>query len=257
MKNWIKISIIIICLFAGPSFFSLLIKEEPKPTPNNEGVVAKVKKVIDTSNWNEYINTQLGFSMKIPLEVPTICRCDENQGGSTPLKVFEDNQNGVIYISQEYYYDANWSQPEQKFIEECEKIIYSLESLKKEEEGYSLAGRSSHPFLGWKIIINNPKDDNEIIEYVKENFGSTCSIVLNDLQKDGNYRINISGRNLIENGVRVMDENCYTNFAYKILYSPEKQKMMSLILGQECTFQSFPDMSQCYDDKIVESFKFE
>ncbi|MFA5730011.1 MAG: hypothetical protein WC938_02205 [Candidatus Paceibacterota bacterium] len=257
MKNWIKIFIIILCLFIGPTLFSLLIKEEPKPIPNNEGVVSKVKRVVDTSDWNEYINTQLGFSMKIPLKVSTICRCDEKQEEGTPLKVFEDNQNGVIYISQEYYYDANWSQPEQRFIGECNKITYSLELLKKEEENKYYTGRSSRPFLGWKIIINNPKNDDELIGFVKQNFGPTCSIVLNDLQKDGNYQINISGRNLIENGVRVMDENCYTNFAYKILYSPEKQKMMSLILGQECTFQSFPDMSQCYDDKMTESFKFE
>ncbi|MFZ2390567.1 MAG: hypothetical protein WAW15_01995 [Minisyncoccales bacterium] len=256
MKNWIKIFIIILCLFIGPSLFSLLIKEEPAPTPVNEGVVAKVKKVVDTSNWNEYINTQLRFSMKIPLEVPTLYRCDENQGGSTPLKVFEDNQSGAIYISQEYYYDANWSQPEQRFIGECDKITYSLESLKKEEEGYSLAGRSSHPFLGWKIIINNPKDDNEIIKYVKENFGSGCIISDRTLQKDSNYKISLAPEEEGKDG-EAWWGSCALNFAYTILYSPEKQKMLSLILGQECTFQSFPDMSQCYDDKIVESFKFE
>lgn len=261
MKNWTKISIIILCLFVGPFLFSLLIKEVPVFIPANQGVVADIKKPIDTSTWTNYINTQLGFSMKIPLEVPTLHKCSsDGQTENTPLKVYEDNRNGTVYISQEYYYGVKWSQAEQKYVGECNKITYSLESLKKEEEATYSSGLSSHPFLGWKIIINNPKNNDELINFVKQNFGSTCSVTINDLQKDGNYQINISGRNLTENGEKIMDENCYTNFAYKILYSPEKQRMMSLILGQECTFGTDPLISssyQCYDEEMIKNFKFE
>jgi hypothetical protein len=261
MKNWTKISIIIMCLFIGPSLFSLLIKEEPISIPATQGVVANIKKPIDTSTWTNYTNTQLEFSIKIPIEVPTLHKCSSNeQTENTPLKVYEDNQNGTVYISQEYYYGVKWSQSEQKYVGECDKINYSLESLKKEEETAYSSGLSSHPFLGWKIIINNPKDDDEMINFVKQNFGSTCSIALKDLQKDGNYQININGKNLVENGVKVMDENCYTNFAYKILYSPEKHKLMSVIIGQECTFGTDPSISssyQCYDEEMIKSFKFE
>jgi hypothetical protein len=259
MKKISKILIIVFCIIIGPFLLSFLIKEEPKTKPVNQGVVANIKKSVDTSSWINYSNSVLGFSIKIPLEVPTLYRCDNKQAGNTPLRVFEDNQSGAVYISQEYYYDANWSQAEQKFIGGCDKINYSLELLKREEATKYLSGLASHPFLGWKIIIDNPKSENEVDNFVKKNFGSNCGIISKDLQEDGNYQIKIKGRDLIENGAGVMDENCYTNFVYKIIYSPEKNKLMSTILGQECTFGTDPSIRssyQCYDDTIIKSFKF-
>jgi len=261
MKAWIKVSIIAICIFIGIFLYLYNKKESSIDSLSvNQGMIAPIKNPIDTSSWTNYTNNQLGFSIKIPPEVPTLYRChpDGRQTAETPLKVYEDNQNGAVYISQEYYYDANWSQTEQKFISNCDKITYSLEYLKSEENKYK-SGLASHPFLGWKIIINNPQNDSEVDSFVRQNFGPTCSITSKNLQEDGNYQISITGRNLTENGVAIMDETCFTNFSYKILYSPDKQKMMSVILGQECTFGTDPSASpyQCYDDEMIKSFKFE
>jgi hypothetical protein len=250
--------IVFLLILSGAVLFQLN-KKGPVPVSINLKSEVAVPKPIDTSTWTDYTNNQLGFSIKIPPQVPTLYRCPDKQIGNTPVKAYIDDQNGAVYISAEYYYDADWSQPEQKYIGACDKITYSLESLKKEESGKYASGRGSHPFLGWKIIINDPKDDNEVDSFVKQNFGSTCSIISKDLQSDGNYQIVIKGRDLIENGEGIMDENCYTNFVYKILYSQEKHKLMSVILGQECTFGTDPseqDSYQCYDDSMIKSFKF-
>jgi hypothetical protein len=260
MKNWIKVLIILACIVIIPTLLSFLIKKEPEVKSVNQGVVVNIKKPVDTSSWVNYSNSELGFSIKIPLEVPTLYRCGNKQIGNTPLRVFEDNQNGTVYISQEYYYDANWSQSEQKYIGGCDKVNYSLELLKREEAIEYLSGLASHPFLGWKIIIDNPKNEDEVDDFVRRNFGSTCTIISKDLQANGDYQINIKGRDLTENGAGIMDENCYTNFVYKIIYSPEKNKLMSTILGQECTFGTDPSIQssyQCYDDAMINSFKFE
>lgn len=261
MKAWIKASIATICILIG-IFLYFCGKKESTEEAINQEMVAPVKIPVDTSSWKNYTNSLLGFSIKIPPEVPTLYRCRpaDRQTADTPLKVYEDNQNGAVYISQEYYYDANWSQPEQKFVGNCDKITYSLEFLKNEEENKYTSGLASHPFLGWKIIINNPQNDNEVDDFIKQNFGSTCTIISKNLQENGYYQISITGRkNLKENGVAIMDETCYTNFSYKILYSPEEQKLMSVILGQECTFGTDPSAYpyQCYDDEMIKSFKFE
>jgi len=243
-KYLLMFFVLIIILIIGELF--LLNKKESTSTLN-EKILPNIEKQIDSSLWTNYTNNQLGFSIKIPLEVPTIYRCNENQGGNTPLKVFEDNQNGVIYISQDYYYDANWSQSEQKYIGECSKIIYSLESFKKEVV---------NPFLGWKITINNPKNDAEVDTFIKQNFGSTCTVKSKESQSDGNYKITIKGKDV---GQNLMDTDCLINFQYEILYSPEKNKLMSVVLGQSCTFgtnPSTPSTYQCYDAEMIKSFKF-
>ncbi|MFZ3054476.1 MAG: hypothetical protein WA091_00635 [Minisyncoccales bacterium] len=258
LKNCIKILSVVIPI-SIIVFLVLSSEEKPisSPLPVDKGIVANIKKPVDTSNWTNYLNSQLGFWIKIPPEVPTLYRCPDNtQSGNTPLGIYEDNQNGIVYISAEYYYDANWSYLDQKFIGSCDKITYSLESLENRENDNGLYIASSQkPFLGWKIVIRKAENEEDVLKYIKENFGSTCTIVSKNLQNDGNYQINIKGRDLTENGQRIMDETCLTNFVYKILYSPEKNKLMSVVLGQECTFSTNP--SQCCDEEMFKSFRFE
>ncbi len=141
MKKRIKISVIVIIIFLFIGIFLLLNKKEIalKPAENNivtnNNIVTDIKKPIDTSAWTNYKNDQLGFSMKIPLEVPTLHRCSsDNQTENTPLKIYEDNQNGIVYISAEYYYDVFWSQAEQKYIGNCDKVNYSLEFLENKKK---------------------------------------------------------------------------------------------------------------------------
>jgi hypothetical protein len=252
MKNWIKVLIIIVCILIIPFLLSLLIKKESELKVNNEGTIANIKKPVDTSNWIEYSNEVLGFSIKIPPESYGAYRCYPRKTIFVPVKVFEDNINNAVYIAEEYYYEAdNYGSDNEG---ECKKIIQSLESLRENEKV-----KARKPFLGWKIVINNIEDDNDIISFIKDNFGSTCTISFKDLQTDGSYRIIIKGRDLTENEQSIMDESCFTNFAYRIIYSPEKEKMMSVALGQEGTFQTNPEEPstyQYYEDEMLKSFEF-
>jgi hypothetical protein len=253
MKNWIKILIIALCIIAGPSLLSQLIEKEPEPQPVNKGVVAKIKKPIDTSAWIEYSNSQLGFSIKIPPESYGVYRCSPRKAISVPVKVFEDNANNAIYIAEEYYYDADAYGTDNEG--ECEKTIQSLESFKETGEEV----KAQKPFLGWKIIVNEVKDKEEVLKYIKENFGSQCIIQAEFLKENGNYEIYLIGEGKKAEGDPWYG-SCSLGSTYKIIYSPEKQKIMSVVLGQEGTFQTNPEEPstyQYYEDEMLKSFKFE
>ncbi|MFA5368755.1 MAG: hypothetical protein WC303_01955 [Candidatus Paceibacterota bacterium] len=245
-QKYLFILFVLALIFIG-GFLFFSNKKEKAPVINNPNNGIITPKLIDTSSWTNYANAQLGFSIIIPLEINGKVRCSDMQATNVPVKVFADNSNGLVYISQAYYYDA-WDQAQQKMTDQCKKITPTLDSLR---DGY---------ILGWKIVINDIKNDEDILKYVKENFGPTCSITDRGLQKDGNYQISIKGRDLTENGEVTMDPTCLTNFVYKILYSQEKQKLMSVALGQECSFGTDPSVQssyQCYDNTMIQSFKFQ
>ncbi|MFZ3057918.1 MAG: hypothetical protein WA092_02625 [Minisyncoccales bacterium] len=242
MKNWIKIFIIILCLFAGPSFFSFLIKEEPKPTPNNEGVVAKVKRVVDTSNWNEYINTQLGFSIKIPPETQGLDRCGGSKESLVPVKIFQDNSNNAVYITPEYYHDYR--------NEKCEKIEASLASLQAQ-------GNINKPFTAWKIDVVKINNLDDIKKFIDDYYHNGCIYGSQQLNKDGLYDIYVTddGKTTDENGL-----GCPGEMHYKILYSPERQKMISVKLSIDYDFFLYEGPSggfENFDQEMVKSLKFE
>jgi len=262
-KKILIILTILLFLFVITFFWINNIKKEIKPLPlNNNPIITEPKKSIDTSSWKNYTNNQLGFSIKIPLEVPTLYRCpSNNQNGHTPLETYEDNQNGIVYISAQYYYDAKWSQAEQEYIGGCDKITYTLKSLENRENDNGLYIASDQkPFLGWKIIISNIDNDDGISKYIKDNFGSGCLLSEKILENNGIYDIKIKGEDWDKKTTDLGNTTCSWGSLYKILYSPEKHKLMSVILGQECTFgtdPSIPPSYQCYDEEMIKSFEFE
>lgn len=201
------------------------------------------------TGWNLYKNEDLGFSMNIPSEVATVKRCPDNEMVSAPLRVFEEKDNGVIYIVPEYYYDADWSQEEHSFTKECTKTEYTLEMLESENV--------QKPFLGWKMIIEDIDEDN-IESSIKKNFGSTCIVDSIKEEQNGDYSILIKGEDWDEENF-LGETGCLVNYFYKIVYSEERNKLMSLVLGQECTFETDPKTQPyyCYDEEMINSFSFD
>jgi hypothetical protein len=210
-------------------------------------------KPIDTSSWTEYSNDDLGFSIKIPAEVYGI-----NMGGciggssfKAPLKTLQDGDN--VYIFPEYYYDVG----DRGY---CRKVEYTADLIKKEaaETSQTTGLPPDKLDFGWRIAVKTASAD-DIAGYAKETFGSSCVVDQSSLQDDGNYRIILKGTDWSsEDGYR----NCNLDFAYWILYSPAKHKLMSVVLGQECNFYSADPVTdssdyQCYDDDMFGSFKFE
>ena len=207
----------------------------------------------DYKIWNYYGNPQLGFSIQIPKEVNGLYKCPSKETIQVPVKVFEDNKNGVVYISQEYYYKAEWDSELREFIGPCEKITYSLELLRNEtEESYA-----NMFFLGWAVLIKSVKDENELDEFIKQNYGSGCFAGdKKSWEQDGVYEITIGGWDEWED---LGTTDCPVNYIYKVLYAPEKNKVMLVKLGQECTFRtnSYLVSYNCYDQEMINSFKFE
>lgn len=207
--------------------------------------------MVEKSNvWNKYINHTLGFSIQIPKEVYGLYKCPSKETIQVPVRVFEDNENGIVYISQEYYYRAEWDSELQEFTGPCEKIAYSLESLKSETV-------DNNPFLGWAILIKDIKDESELDKFIKEIYGSGCSAgQKTPWVQSGVYEIPV-----LADGTDLGNTACPVGWmnSEKVLYAPEKDKFMSVILGQECTFGTNPYSKpyQCYDEEMINGFKFE
>jgi len=271
MKNWIKILIVIICILLVVILFSLSKKEQkpvPVPTNTDNNPVAYPSKPVDTSSWTSYSNSQLGFSIKIPTEVHGVDRCSSSHKFFVPLETFENNTKGVVYISEAYYYDSQWSEAEQRYTGNCGKITFSLQSLKdNEDEAREIMLNNNitkyynlQPFLGWRIVIIDVEDDEDILKFIKDNFGQGCNIGSKTASsQEGVYQVGITGEDWNVPGMNIGETTCLVNFEQRILYSPAKHKLMSVVLGQECQFgtdPSIPSSYQCYDNEMINSFKF-
>ena len=216
-------------------------------------------------SWNEYINHDLGFSMKIPQKVNGLYKCSSPQKFTVPLKVFEDNENRVVYLTPEYYYEANWDTKLLEFTGECKKITYSLESLKSEtfetDPSFpSLNLKSNKPWLGWAVITKTVNNENELGATIKEMLGSGCVYDKENWKQAGVYDIEI-GEEDAAGTVTPENTTCPVwRYSYRALYYPDGYKFFFIKLGQECTFSNDynePKSYQCYDEEMVNSFKFE
>lgn len=196
--------------------------------------------------WETYTNSELGFSIKYPQMVyGSPYRCSPYKPFYVPIKVFEDNKNTITYITQEYYYQAPYSEELKDYTGPCEKITYSLKILQDKK--------------GWGILIRNIKNETELNKFIKDSYGSGCFIEnKTPWKQNGVYDIIIKGEDW-DKFPGPGDTTCSSNYKYKILYTPEKNKIMSVNLGQECSFVINPgtELFKCYDDEMINSFKFE
>ena len=239
--------------------------ETEKETEKEELQESVLSEVI----WSKYINDEFGFSIDIPDKVYGHYDCDPEKAIEVPVKVFEDNENGVVYISQEYYYNSKYDSELGRYVGECKKITYSLELFRNEYKRLRdpfLEGTGGFkPFLGWAISIRTVKNEEELDKFVKENYGLGCcaedkKFWETDYNQSGVYDIHIEGEG------DTMETNLGTTSCvgawtarHKVLYFPEENKVMSVILGQEPTFWNNPHAPpyQAYDQKMIDSFRFE
>ncbi len=256
MNKFFKISILATLLFIlfiiGRLYFYHPQKGPALPVSNNEiKSEASTSKVIETV-WMDYSNSQLGFSLKFPQNVFATGFCNREQLAS-PIRILEDDTRGRVYLFQDYYGNNKDGQ--------CVKIIHSVDDIRKQTEETAKENFFPSYNFGWTIIINDIQNDKDLSKYVKENFGSGCAINNETLQENGTKKFSVKGNDFSN----PTDDwgKCNVNYAYKILYSPEKYKLMSVLLGQECKFQNSdpttatPSTYQCYDNEMINSFKFE
>ena len=233
-------------------------KEEVQKKKDKDTVVSVPSKEI----WETYTNSELGFSIKYPQMVAGLYSCSPKKSSWVPIKVFEDKKDGIVYITEEYYY-SDWDRETQSNTGSCKKIINSLELLQKEKEEMQKGEFSLwwKPFLGWAISTGNIKNENELNKFIKDNYSSGCFAESRNSwqQQAGVYEIKLNGfKDAKGNNTDLGNAVCPVNYVYKILYISEKDKVMSVKLGQECNFRTnLTKNYKCYDDKMINSFKFE
>ena len=271
--NYILIIVILIFIASGIILSYSLNKKEPVSVSQKEDFekeeiqkkenIAPIVSTPPEEKWETYTNSELGFSIKYPEMVYGIYRCSPKKPFWVPLKVFEDNENGIVYITEEYCYEEKYDRELDKYIGPCEKIINSLESLKSQRETVmnvnDKVSLNCNPFLTKVFIIKNIKNDAELNEFIKDNYGKGCFAGNKKLWKQsGVYEIKVKGEDWGPK-TNLGNTTCPCNYTYKILYAPEKNKLMSVNLGQECQFGTDHNSEdyKCYDYAMINSFQFE
>ena len=208
------------------------------------------------SDWNQYMNDEYNFSLKIPKEMwhnNGSCAWKSDGDNSyrplsamVPVKVFSDEANGAVYISHEYYYELDGRTTEDggsKF-SECRKVDNTLALLREEFD-------SSHYQRGWKIQAEDINNDGELSQYINENYGTGgCTLGEQTLVGDGLYDVSILG-----DGLDMQESQCYIGGVEIIRYAPEKNKMAAWGIGQDYRFHK-ADGADAYDEEMIDSFRF-
>jgi len=269
--KYIIVFIISIFIIGGGIFVYLSNKEKPALVSQKEAIrnkkikEEKITPVVPDppeEKWKKYTNTELGFSIEYPEMVYGVYKCSPQKPFYVPLKIFEDNENGIVYITQEYYY-SDWDSELQNNTGPCKKIMNSLESLNEQRaiivDINDKVSLNYNPFLTRVFIIKNIKNNTELNKFIKDNYGSGCFTQnKKPWKQNGVYEVEIESEDRDEE-TDLGTTTCPINYTYKILYAPEKNKIMSVNLGQECGFGTeyiSEESYKCYDDEMINSFRF-
>lgn len=249
--NYILIVAILIFIICGGILSYSLNKKEPVPISKKEGIEKEeVQKKEDEDTiistppeevWKTYTSAELGFSIKYPEMVFGLYSCSPKKSFWVPLKVFEDKKSGIVHIIKEYYY-SDWDRESQTKIGPCKKTFNSLKSSR-----------------GRRILIEDIKNEDELDKFFKDNYGPGCFAGEKELWKqEGVYEIRRKGEDWGPK-TNLGTTTCPWSNNYKILYAPEKNKLMSVNLGQECGFGTDLNSKdyKCYDGEMIDSFRFE
>lgn len=176
------------------------------------------------SEWNEYINYDLGFSINIPKQSYLGSSVD----AFTAVKVFEDD--GGVYIAGEKEIDLQTGQLK----------AVTLEGIKN---------RSTET---WRVLIKNVASEDALASFLKQRFYSGCEIRdLKESTQKGLFDVLMatSGPDVPES------EYCFINWITIIKYSPEKQKLAQWNIGQDASFFT-ENFEKTYDSDMAQSFRF-
>lgn len=253
--------ITIICSIYSPvknTEVSTPIEETDTNTPMEEAGKPLDTSKINTDSYttpNEsnglltYTNKRLGFSIDIPETAFSLyggCQWVEDEDAPsyrpkeelTPVTTFEED-NGV-YIAFKYAYELMGRKEVNGYstFSECEKKDNTLEILKSENRT-------------WHIITEEIKDDTALTNFIKDQFGSSCSLgEKTESTQEGVYDVKVKG-----DGLDMEYSNCVVNYMYVLRYSPVKQRVYTFDRGQSFAFPQLSDFSKVYDDTMEDSFK--
>lgn len=220
-------------------------KKSTAETKTETPAASTLESIDDT--WNQYTNSTLGFSIKIPKTWPEFygnCVWKEDESSWRPeektvaIQNFEDSDS--VWFASEYWYKLGGESKEEyrTLFSECDKTTTTLDELKGLE-----AGHGPH---STKLTVKTVKNDDELTAVVKDAFGAGCNIEKSEAG-GGVYDVTITNGGLD-------NPDCQINYALTIKYAPEKNKALLWPLGQDFVFRN---ESGGYDQEVLASFKFE
>lgn len=200
------------------------------PTPTAEG-------------WINYTSSQ-GISFDYPSK--TIgTDCDGKDNVPVPIKAFEDAENSYVYLTVS-----------------CEDTLETLRTKTVQASTGNNDYKQEKILDTWSIATAQVKDEQELSAFIKKHYGTGgCSMgtkKLTERQSDV-YEVTVTGKDwkTPTDGFNT-SRSCKVDYAYKILYAPGKNKVTSVVLGQDCTFNRTNNIEDCYEeeDKIINSLIF-
>lgn len=209
--------------------------------------------------WNLYTSNGQGFSIKFPKTMATYqgsCTWNEEQGSYrpqiaiVPVKIFEGSD--AVYIAPETYCELAGERTEttasggtRSFFDSCNQVTNSLELLQDPENLYASSQM-------WKLVVREIHDDAELDAFLKERYGSGCSLGEEEpLAQDGVYRVRIQG-----DGKSMEETQCLLNYRTVVEYYPAGKKVVAWDMGQAATFPADVNYSVIHDQEMVDSFRF-
>jgi hypothetical protein len=186
-------------------------------TANKESEI----KSID-SNWNQYTNYQLGFTLKIPKRA-----------------VFAGNSADVVSYKAG---NIDYIYPNFKNDKYYEDFINQLKNPSLDEFG-KVAG------IPWAILVENVKNDGELLKFIQNRYGTGCKLGKKEIIPSGDYKIVIES-----DGLDPEVSKCFLNYALSIKYNPVKEKVAAWDIGQGPNF--FVTSDKSVDNEMDESFQF-
>jgi hypothetical protein len=181
--------------------------------------------------WNLYTNKDVGYSIKIPKRVYFSIVKDPVE-----VVVIPDTAMNAVHVVTAQHV----SEPPKKGLEPT-----TLEYLATYEGEY--------PPPSWMLITAPAKTRADIEAYVKNKFGSACSVQELVLLGYGTQRVALAGPP-VEAGE---PPECSAVFNEEIFFSPEKQMIVHWFSGQDDVFLGDPMGVIVYDGDMTESFRFE
>lgn len=176
--------------------------------------------------WNQYTNTRLGFTIKVPKWVVAHDSSKPNYNKLEPIQIMEDKDTVYITSPSDYNYAKI-----QNFLQQTE--LTGPQKLK------------GNP-ITWAIIIQPASTEEDIRQYIKNRYGSLCV-----LDKITPVSSNYEDVKVLSNPPEDDKETCWMNFGYYILYSPTKKLLANWDVGQSIRFELNPgDWNKIVDEKI-------
>ena len=202
----------------------------------------------ERANWMTYKNSRLGISFQVPKENENSyagCKKEPDSyrpvSGIVPTKIFEDGN--TIHISVEYYYLlggetktpnglANFSS--------CEKVVNTLQAIKND-------GREDFAVEDLPLHVGIVKDNADLDKFVKYAYGNKFSFVKTSPSSDGAWH---------DVEIDCSDCELWGLGKTELRYYPDKNRVVSWVLGQYNHFPNSGNPDKSFDLEIVNSLKF-